>query len=55
MSDSEFGSSTEQMVQEKADVEQDKSQEPPNGGARAWMVALGAFAAQMSVMKILPR
>jgi hypothetical protein len=24
-------------------------QEPPNGGARAWGVALGAFAAQMYV------
>jgi hypothetical protein len=24
-------------------------QEPPNGGARAWGVALGAFAAQMYI------
>jgi hypothetical protein len=28
-------------------------QEPPNGGARAWGVALGAFAAQMYVSTLL--
>jgi hypothetical protein len=26
--------------------------EPPNGGTRAWMVALGAFAAQMFVITV---
>lgn len=32
-------------------VEQTETQlrEPPNGGARAWMVTGGAFAAQVSV------
>lgn len=31
---------------------QTESREPPNGGARAWMVTVGAFAAQMSVLPL---